>query len=139
MLATPEMPGALEAIEELVDRFDGKVWLVSKCGWRVRERSCRWLTAHNFYRRTGMSEDNLRFCRKRREKRGHCVDLGLTHFVDDHPEVHSAIRDVVANQFFFGPQKSAVPDYGIHVPTWVDARRSILATLPGVSDVGRLG
>jgi len=32
MLATPEMTGAIESISRLAERFEGRVWLVSKCG-----------------------------------------------------------------------------------------------------------
>ncbi len=129
MLATPEMEGAFDVIAELVDRFDGRVWLVSKCGPRVRDRTGRWLEAHRFFERTGIPPNNTRFCRKRPEKRQHCLDLGLTHFVDDHPEVHQAVRGAVEHQFFFGPQNKPVPGYGVHVPTWADAKDAILATL----------
>lgn len=125
MLSTPEMDGALPAIGRLTARFEGRVWLVSKCGQRVQDRTLRWLHAHDFYGRTGIPRERVRFCRARRDKRGHCLDLGLTHFVDDHPEVHDAIRGTVEFQYFFGPQKNPVPDWGIHVPTWADAERRI--------------
>src|SRR5262245_2964187 len=84
LLRTPEMPGALEAITRLVTLFEGRVWLVSKCGPKVQERTMRWLASKDFYRRTGITAGQVRFCRKREEKRIHCVQLGLTHFVDDH-------------------------------------------------------
>ncbi|OLE24567.1 MAG: hypothetical protein AUG44_18770 [Actinobacteria bacterium 13_1_20CM_3_71_11] len=103
MLATPEMPGAFDTIRRLVDRFDGRVWLVSKCG-------------------------------RRAEKRAHCVALGLTHFVDDHPDVHAAIRGAVRHQYFFGPQREPVPDYGEAAPTWADVERLVSATLPLVGE-----
>jgi len=125
MLATPEMSGAVEAIAALVPRFGGRVWLVSKCGPRIQARSLRWLDAHDFYRRTGLPAENVRFCRARADKRIHCEELRLTHFVDDHPEVHAAIRGAVRFQYFFGPQKSAVPDYGIAAPTWPAVRQLI--------------
>ena len=137
MLATPEMPGAVEAIARLVDRLDGQVWLVSKCGDRVEARTRRWLVGHDFYRRTGLDTDRLRFCRRRPDKRVHCVELALTHFVDDHPDVHAAIRGTVDHQYFFGPQAQPVPDYGVHAPTWADAERHILASLaPAAGAVG---
>jgi hypothetical protein len=122
MLATPEMAGAVEAIAALVPRFGGRVWLVSKCGPRVQARTLRWLAGHDFHRRTGLPVDNVRFCRARADKRIHCEQLGLTHFVDDHPEVHAAIRGTVRFQYFFGPQKAPVPDYGVAALTWPDAR-----------------
>jgi hypothetical protein len=55
MLATPEMPGALAAIARLVTRFDGRVWLVSKCGPRVEARTRRWLAGHDIAGRTGLA------------------------------------------------------------------------------------
>jgi hypothetical protein len=129
MLATPEMPDAVEVIARLVRRFEGRVWLVSKCGPQVQARTLRWLDAHDLYRRTGLPRDHVRFCRTRPDKRTHCEELGLTHFVDDHPEVHAAIRGTVDHQYFFGPQPAAVPDYGQHAPTWVETERLIEATL----------
>jgi len=44
----------------------------------------------------------VRFCRARADKRLHCLELGLTHFVDDRADVHAAIRGVVRFQYFFG-------------------------------------
>ena len=131
MLATPEMDGAVAAIGRLTGLLDGRVWLVSKCGPRVQDRTLRWLDAHDFYQRTGVPRDHVRFCRTRPDKRGHCLELGLTHFVDDHPEVHEAIRGTVAFQYFFGPQDAPIPDWGRHTPTWTDAERSIVKSLGG--------
>uniref|UniRef100_A8M6H4 Uncharacterized protein n=1 Tax=Salinispora arenicola (strain CNS-205) TaxID=391037 RepID=A8M6H4_SALAI len=130
MLDTPEMNGAFDAITRLVEAFDGEVWLVSKCGPRVRARTRRWLAARGFHARTGISPARMRFCRRRPEKRKHCLDLQLTHFVDDHPAVHQAIRGAVHYQFFFGPQRMPVPDYGTHVHDWSAAQAAILDTLP---------
>jgi len=129
MLATPEMPGAVPAIARLVTRFHGRVWLVSKCGPRVQARTRRWLRGHDFYRRTALPTDHIRFCRTRPDKRTHCQHLGLTHFVDDHPEVHAAILGTVDHQYFFGPQRRPVPHYGHHTPTWTDVERLIEQTL----------
>src|SRR5512142_302240 len=125
MLATPEVPDSLATIARLVARFQGQVWLVSTCGPRVQARTQRWLSAHGLHGRTGLPAAHVRFCRRRADKRRHCLDLGLTHFVDDHPEVHAAIRGTVDHQYFFGPQPRPVPDYGYHTPTWADVERLI--------------
>ena len=132
MLATPEMPGCVPAIARLAELFGGRVWLVSKCGPRVQGRTLRWLDAHDVYARAGLPRDHVRFCRARPEKRAYCETLGLTHFVDDHPEVHAAIRGAVDFQVFFGPQSRPVPAYGARAPTWPDAVRLIEASLAGV-------
>src|SRR5262245_46189638 len=129
MLATPEMTGGCEAIARLQELFGGEVWLVSKCGPRVQARTERWLAAHQFFERTGVPSGNLRFCRERPEKRVHCVELGLTHFVDDRPDVHEAIRDVVEHQYLFGPQRGLVPSWVAHVRDWREAERAIQCSL----------
>src|SRR6516225_7005778 len=64
-MATPAVAGALPAVAELVRRFAGKVWLVSKCGPSVEARTRRWLDAHAFFTVTGLARDRLRFCRER--------------------------------------------------------------------------
>jgi hypothetical protein len=129
MLSTPEVPGAIAAVARLADRFGGRVWLVSKCGPRVQERTRRWLLAHDFHRRTGLSPDRVWFCRARRDKRAICARLGLTHFVNDHHEVHAALRGIAEHQYFFGTQARPVPAYGRHAPTWADVERLVEGSL----------
>src|ERR1043165_5847872 len=82
-LETPPSPGAFEAITELVQAFEGRVWLVSQCGPRIPALTRRWLERQGFFSRTGLSPEQLRFCLKRPEKREHCEAIGATHFVDD--------------------------------------------------------
>jgi hypothetical protein len=129
MLATLEMAGAVDAVAALAARLTGGVWLVSKCGPRVEARTRRWLAGHDFFGRTGIDPDHLRFCRAREDKRIHCLELGLTHFVDDRIEVHEAIRDVVGHRYLFGPQRGPAPGFVTPVPDWPTARRLIEATL----------
>jgi hypothetical protein len=128
MLATPEMPGAFDGIAALVPLFGGRVWLVSKCGPTVQARTLRWLAHHDFYGRTGVAPSHVRFCRARADKRLQCAELGLTHFVDDRPDVHAAIHDIVEHQYLFGPQSVPAPDYTIPVDTWHALRRLIEST-----------
>ncbi|WP_405068839.1 hypothetical protein OG558_03015 [Kribbella sp. NBC_01510] len=100
MLRTPAVPGAFAAIPRLVPLF-GEAWLVSKCGPRVQRRSVEWLRHHRFFELTGIGEGNVRFCLRRPEKAIHCVDLGITHFVDDKADVIAAITPVVPHRYLF--------------------------------------
>ncbi|MEU4287858.1 hypothetical protein AB0E63_06525 [Kribbella sp. NPDC026596] len=100
MLRTPAVPGAFDAIARLVPLF-GTAWLVSKCGPRVQQRSLAWLRHHGFFERTGIAEGNVRFCLRRPEKAIHCAELGITHFVDDKPDVIAAITPVVPHRYLF--------------------------------------
>jgi hypothetical protein len=122
MLATPEMTGVAEHLAVLVERFAGRVWLVSKCGPKVQERSLVWLDGHDLYARTGLDPGHVRFCRARADKRLHCEELALTHFVDDRADVHEAIRGSVEWHYFFGPQRGPVPSYARHASSWAELR-----------------
>jgi hypothetical protein len=142
MLRTPAMPGAFEAIARLVTLFDGRVWLVSKCGERVERRTLQWLEHHDFAGRTGIPPEHVRFCRQRRDKAIHCAELGITHFVDDTLEVHDALRGLVPHLYLFGPMAPGAPNapsaqsapdatppaWITHTPTWSSAEQAIRAT-----------
>ncbi|MGX6600637.1 hypothetical protein ACWKSP_00650 [Micromonosporaceae bacterium Da 78-11] len=128
MLATPAVPGAFDALARLTPLFE-QVWLVSKCGERVRRHTRQWLDHHDFAGRTGIPRDHLRFCLKRPEKAVHCAELGITHFVDDKLDVHQALRGVVAHRYLFGPQRTPPPGWVEHTPTWAAAEAAIQADL----------
>ncbi|MFF5229759.1 hypothetical protein [Dactylosporangium sp. NPDC000521] len=133
MLATPAVPGAFEALARLVPRFE-QVWLISKCGERVRRHTRLWLDHHAFAARTGIPREHLRFCLRRPEKAVHCAELGITHFVDDKLDVHEALRGVVPHRFLFGPQPPPAPSWLHHTETWDAAGAAILRSLDQASD-----
>ncbi|HEY8544349.1 MAG TPA: hypothetical protein VIL36_04845 [Acidimicrobiales bacterium] len=103
-MATPPMAGAFEALAQLVERFEGRVWLVSKCGERIEARTRAWLAHHRFHERTGIPADHVRFCRRRPDKAVHCRELAITDFVDDRPDVLGYLEGVVERRYLFGPQ-----------------------------------
>ncbi len=123
-LATPPYEGMFDVVPALVERFAGQVWLVSKAGPRVQEKTKRWLTHHRFYERTGVSSSNIRFCLERAQKADHCHQLAITHFIDDRSDVLDHLEGVVANRYLFGPQKHAAPAQSscIWVNTWQDVQ-----------------
>ncbi|MFF3225296.1 hypothetical protein ACFYV7_21060 [Nocardia suismassiliense] len=128
-LRTPPSPDAFDVLPRLVRRFGGRAWVISKCGVRIEQRTRQWLDHHDFYDRTGIPRDNLRFCRKRADKAGHCAALGITHMIDDRIEVHHHLRDQVPHLFLFGAQAGPVPDWVQHVPTWLTTETAVTATL----------
>lgn len=117
-LTTPAAPGAFEVIRGLVERFEGRAWLVSKCGPSVERKTKAWLEHVDFYALTGLASDNVRFCRERREKAGHCEELGITHFIDDRLDVLSPMRGGVPNLFLFGEREGAASRWTIPVVDW---------------------
>lgn len=132
-LRTPPYEGMFEHLPALVSAFGGQVWIVSKCGARVRQRTLDWFAHHRFFERTGIDSTRVRFCRERPQKAGICAELGITHFVDDRLDVLEPMRGIVAWRFLFGPQSRAplARDDVRHVPGWRDAAHGVLATLRG--------
>lgn len=118
-LASPATEGVYEVLPGLIEAFEGRAWIISKCGDRIRERTLAWLDHHDFYARTGLPRTNVRFCRKRAEKARHCAELGITHMIDDRLDVHRAIRGIVPHRYLFGPRGG--PDWVRHVPDWAAA------------------
>ncbi|BFO53869.1 hypothetical protein [Acidovorax sacchari] len=132
-LATPPYEGMFEHVPALVERFGGSVWLVSKAGIRVQDKTLRWLEHHRFHERTGIAPENVRFCRQRPEKAHHCRDLGITHFIDDRADVLLHLEGVVAHRFLFGPQRARTQgEQWREAGTWAIASREVLATLAPV-------
>lgn len=108
-LRTPAVPGAFAAVGSLVEQFDGRVWLISKCGPKIQARSMAWLDHHGFWAQTGLARDQVRFCRERRDKAVHARKLALTHFVDDRYDVLTHLVGLVDRLYLFGPQPRRAP------------------------------
>jgi hypothetical protein len=125
-IASPATPGALEALERLVGRFEGRAWIISKCGERTERKTRAWLDHHDFYGRTGLPRGNLRFCGRRADKAIHCAELGITHMIDDRLDVHEAIRELVPHRYLFGPQRGPAPDWVTPTLTWAEVEAAIL-------------
>ncbi|QSI33649.1 hypothetical protein GNX71_30425 [Variovorax sp. RKNM96] len=121
-LRTPPYEGMFDAVAPLVARFEGRVWLVSKCGPSVQAKSRAWLQHHRFFERTGIAPGNLRFCLQRPQKADHCRELGITHFIDDRSDVLRHLEGIVPHRYLFGPQGKPVTVAGlVLLPAWKDA------------------
>lgn len=115
-MQAPQMADAFDTIARLRHVFDGRVWVVSKCGANMQRKSTKWLHHHRFFDATGVSPDNLRFCLKRPEKAPICKDLGVTHFVDDRQDVLGFMVGIVTHRFLFNRN-------------WLDTESAIMRTL----------
>ncbi len=77
-LEATAIPGAFEAVTALSECYGpGNIFLVSKCGKTIQQRSLEWLEHHRFYEVTGVRRDHVEFCRERRQKRDICERLGI--------------------------------------------------------------
>jgi hypothetical protein len=131
-LETAPSEGAFEAIAGLVSAFEGRVWLVSKCGPRIQALTRRWLERRDFFGQTGLAPERVRFCLKRPEKREHCEAIGATHFVDDRIDVLTHLVGLVPHLFWFGhqPPGAEAPAWAEQTLDWNEASAAILRRLP---------
>jgi hypothetical protein len=127
-LATPATPGSFAAIRELLPLFGGRIWLVSKCGWRIQHRTEAWLWQHRFYTYTGLPADHVRFCKHRSGKGPICQELEVTHFVDDRPDIIASLEGVAEHRYLFGPQEGDCPEGATAVASWMITRQLIRRT-----------
>lgn len=132
-MRAPAMDGALSSLARLCRLFHAKVWLVSKCGPRIEQRSRAWLDRHAFWAETGVPRENLRFCRSRKDKAPICDELGIGFFVDDRLDVLLAMEGVVPHRFLFGASSSPDPAI-VPVPTWSLAEEALTALVTAAAD-----
>ncbi|MDR7273885.1 hypothetical protein [Catenuloplanes atrovinosus] len=109
-LETPAMPGAFTRLAELVaGRFQGRVHLISKAGPEVERNTRDRLHHHDFFTRTGVPAENVHVVRERRDKAAVCTRLGITHSIDDRPDVLAHLTTVPHRYLMGSPH---VPDWG---------------------------
>lgn len=128
MKATP-VADAYDAVRKLVTYYGAhNIFIISKCGEVIEEKTRKWLVGNGFYAYTGFKPTNLYFCRTRAEKAPIAGALGLTDFVDDHQDVLEYMEGIVARHYLFGPQSREVPKTGslIIVSNWIEALASLL-------------
>lgn len=128
-MQTPPSEQAFEVIGRLVEAFERNVWIISKCGPSVQNKTKAWLKCWDFYAKTGMRTDRLRFCLQRHEKAEICKELSITHFIDDRSDVLEPMQGIVQHLFLFGeqPDELKIPQGIISVPNWIEAEKAILA------------
>lgn len=86
--ATPPMPGSFAGIRTIVERAGPeKVFIISKAGKEIQDKTLAWMDANEFWKETGMLKENVHFCLKKSEKLPIAEQLGLHVFVDDYLDV----------------------------------------------------
>lgn len=122
-MATSPVPGMYEAVQELVSRVGANnLFIISKCGKVISNKTRLWLRGNGFYNFTGFNPANLFFCQTREGKAPIARTLGLTDFVDDHADVLRHMEQIVPRRYLFGPQSDQTQDTTglIVVRTWAE-------------------
>lgn len=125
-VSIPPAPFMVEVVSELVQRFGGRVWLVSKAGPRIERLTRLWLDHQGVFGKTGMAAGNVRFCRRREDKRIHASELRLTHFIDDRVDVLTHLHGLVPHLYLFGVQTQATPPWATHAADWLAVRELLV-------------
>lgn len=97
---TPAVPGALDAIPNLLVLFGHRVHIVSKAGPKIAGLTQRWLDLRGVVGPGSIDPANVHFVRTRPEKHPICEGLEVTHFVDDRLDVLEYLTSV-ENRFLF--------------------------------------
>ncbi len=108
-----EVDRSFWAIQKLVERL-GKdnCFIVSSNMSAITELASRyWLTFRNFCGNTGFNPDHIFFCRGRELKAPICQELGITHFIDDRPQVLQALVGAVPSLYWFKPREQDLKDF----------------------------
>jgi hypothetical protein len=130
----PEMEGAMDSIRLLGERkFGSRMHLVSRASPDAQTRLLLWLDANDFYAKTGVPRENVHFCSLRHEKETHCVEQGITHFIDDRLEVLSHLIGKVPHLYLLSSDEDDVRQFREHlasvvqVKNWKEAVELMLA------------
>jgi hypothetical protein len=134
-LEAREVPGSLESLHLLqTGAFRGQVFIVSKAGPNVQERTRAWFEHIRFHEQTGIPEHHLHFARHDADKAVVCERLGITYFVDDSIAVLSHLDPVVHRYLFTGGQRSdAAPPapraWAMPTDNWAELTQLLLASV----------
>jgi hypothetical protein len=129
-LTVPPNEGAFQAIATIVDDVGfNNCYVISKCGTFMERKTRTWLEWSDFFSLTGFKRDHVIVCRERRQKAVLAYELGITDFVDDHPEVLSPMIGFIEHPIMYRPHDVPffdVPDQVTVVHDWAEVRNEIL-------------
>ncbi len=95
------LPDSIAVITRLVKACDGQGFIISKVTPVQELRAKKWLQNTDFYATTGISPEHVHFCAERADKAPIAQRLGLTHFIDDRPEVLAHMENIVRYRILF--------------------------------------
>lgn len=105
--------GSLQVIETLCTQLGREnVYIISKCDQETEEQLIDWLSFHKFIGENKILQENIFFCRERKDKAPIIKSLGLNVFVDDRIEIFESIQDYPIIKMIFN-KRSKQKDMGI--------------------------
>lgn len=123
--------GALQVIKKLKEVFGERIFIISVAKEEREKPTVEWLSSHGFLE--VIPQEKIFFCRQRNEKGAICEQLGVTHFVDDQPEVLFHLKSV-PNKYLFCPSFFRPRDNefsqkfdGVKVSSWAELEEKLLS------------
>lgn len=99
--STQAFPDSLRTIRKMVQAFN-KVVIVSRVNPAQEIRARQWIKDSQFEANTGIPIEDVHFCENRSDKGRICKSIGVTHFIDDRPEVMHSMPPGV-RKILYGP------------------------------------
>ncbi|MGE3512852.1 MAG: hypothetical protein AB7N65_28655 [Vicinamibacterales bacterium] len=120
--------GMFDSVRAIAAACAGRVWIVSKAGPRMQARTLAWLRAVDFFARTDVTQDHVRFCLSRIAKDAICRELEITHFVDDRVHVMQILRKTVPHLYLFGErgEERYCPPWATFVSSWAEVSALVI-------------
>jgi len=127
------LPDAFRVIRRLIDeRFGVNVHIVSRVNPEQEIRARAFVTSEHFKSQLSIPLSRVHFCRERREKGPICKRIGITHFIDDRPEIMAVMPPSVVRKILFDPDEtdlrqfaSRLGDFNV-AHSWLDVERLLL-------------
>lgn len=120
---------AIRVIHRLVTEVftSQRVFIVSRVNEEQYKRARAWIQKENLLERTGILEENIHWCAERNDKAPICEKLGITHFIDDRPEVLSYMSGIVPHRILFQASEDDILKFkdSLHEVTHVTSWREI--------------
>ncbi len=121
-----EFPESFRVIRRLAaERFGNRIYIVSKVTPEQEVRARNWIESPSFQKGTGIPIKRAHFCQERREKGTICAQLGITHFIDDRPEVMNFMPESVIHRILFRPRSEDLEQFA-HIISNMDKANSWL-------------
>lgn len=98
-LTTPAVQDSFISISLINTQHE--VWLLSKCGEKVQNRTLEWLEDRKFFEITGIPRERVLFCRKRPQKAGIAQAHDFSVFIDDREDIIESMKGVVKRPILF--------------------------------------
>lgn len=107
---TVPLPDAFRVAKRIVTELDPNAVIISRVNEKQKQRALEWFKKENVLEQLGIKPENVYWCEQRCEKAPIVDKLGLTHFIDDRPEVMNYLSNEVV-KIFINPDPSDLYDY----------------------------